>query len=201
MTGSGSKTVTVTGSLSDVNSTLAGLLDLDSSGASDTISLSASDSFGNTAGGKTVAVIVNGAPQVNAPASDVIGVSQTAAISGVSVTESGSTLNEPLTVVLTDTAGLLSANPGLGATVTGGGSTSVTIKGTFDQVDAALATLTDLESTGGSDQISVSATDGFGNAGSNSIPIGINGKPTVSAPAAATVGVGKSGQIAPVLIS
>ena len=65
---------------------------------SDTITLNASDSFGNAATAATIAVTVNGAPSIAAPASETIGVDQAATIAGVSLSESGNVSGETITV-------------------------------------------------------------------------------------------------------
>src|ERR1019366_7524471 len=91
-----------------------------------------------------------------------------------------------------DTSGLLSASIAGGAVVTGGGSNSLLITGTFTQVNAALGTLTDQETSPGTDTIALNATDGFGNVASpGSIGLTINGLPVIAAPALVTVGVAK----------
>ena len=74
-----------------MNSDLGTLKDTDSSVGPDTITLTASDSFGNVATTKTIAVTANGAPVITVPGAQTIGQNQSAAISGVSVTESGTT--------------------------------------------------------------------------------------------------------------
>ena len=61
MTGSGSTKLTITGSLSQVNGELATLTDTDGTVGSDTITLSASDSFGNQSAPQTIAVTAKAA--------------------------------------------------------------------------------------------------------------------------------------------
>ena len=173
-----------------MNATLGSLHDTDSSLTTDTITVNATDQFGNTAGAKTTTVTVNGVPSILATSPQVIGVGKVATISGVSVTESGNTTNEPLSVTVTDTSGNLSASTAGGAVVTGGGTDDVLISGTFAQVNAALLTLTDQENTAGSDTIVLNATDGFGNTASQAtIALTVNGLPTIAAPTAVTVGI------------
>ena len=103
------------------------------------------------------------------------------AISGVSVTESGSTSGEIFTVTLTDSHGLLSVNTsaaGGGGTISGAGTTSLTIVGTLSQVNADLATLTDNDNTPGPDIIKVTATDSLGNSASpQTINVTVNAPP------------------------
>jgi hypothetical protein len=61
VSGSGTTSLTITGSLTQVNSDLATLTDKDGTAGSDTITLNATDSFGNAATQKTIAVTVPGA--------------------------------------------------------------------------------------------------------------------------------------------
>ena len=67
----GGKTLTISGSYAAVNASLGTLYDTEpTAGVSvDTLTLNATDSFGNAATQQTVAVNVNGAPSITAPAS------------------------------------------------------------------------------------------------------------------------------------
>src|SRR5208283_4617138 len=58
VSGAGTTSLTITGSLSQVNSDLATLTDTDAAAASDTIAITASDSFGNTASQQPIVVTV-----------------------------------------------------------------------------------------------------------------------------------------------
>ncbi len=133
-----------------------------------TASLAVTDTAGNSFTASGNAVTVNGQPVIGDTApSQTIGVGEAAAISGVSLSESGNTVGETFTVTLTDTYGDLSANTsvsGGGGTIAGTGTTDLTISGTLSQVNADLTTLTDTDPTAVSDTIDVSATDSLGNA-------------------------------------
>jgi hypothetical protein len=65
ITGSGSNAMTVSGTLAQVNADLATLTDTDAKTPSDKITLNATDSFGNVAAAKTIAVTVSNAPAAN----------------------------------------------------------------------------------------------------------------------------------------
>ena len=107
------------------------------------------------------------APVITVPGAQTFDVNEATAITGVGVSESGNTSGETFTVTLTDTHGDLSANTSLaggGGTITGSGTTSLTLIGTLSQVYSDLGTLSDTDGTTGSDTIKVNATDGFGNA-------------------------------------
>ena len=80
--------LTITGSLSQVNGELATLTDTDGTVGSDTITLSASDSFGNQSAPQTIAVTVKGLqPVLTVPASQTLQQNNTTTISGVGLSE------------------------------------------------------------------------------------------------------------------
>jgi hypothetical protein len=200
ITGSGTTNLTITGSLSQLNSDLATLTDQDSTAGSDTITLNAVDSFGNTAAPPTIAVTVNGLPVIAAPTSGAVGVNQPSPITGVSLSESGNTAasGETFKVTLTDTYGDLSAR---GSGVSGSG-TNLTIVGSLSQVNSDLATLTDQDGTAASDTIALAASDSFGNAAApQTIAVTVNGTPAIVAPPSTTLGVGKTDAISGVSLS
>src|SRR5258707_11090783 len=93
----------ITGTLAVVNADLATLTDTDSNLAADTITLTALDSFGNTAAQKQIAVTVNGLPVITAPATATVAQGSATAISGVSLSETGNTTGDTFTVTLVDT--------------------------------------------------------------------------------------------------
>ena len=199
VTGSGTTSLTITGSLSQVNSDLATLSDTDATAGSDTITLHATDGFNNSATAQTIAVTVNGLPVIAVPGAQTLGVGQAAAIAGVSLSETGNTSGETFTVTLTDTNGELSAS---GTGVTGSGTTSLTITGSLSQVNSDLATLSDTDATAGSDTITLHATDGFNNiATAQTIAVTVNGPPVIAVPGAQTLGVGQAAAIAGVSLS
>ena len=114
--GSGTTSLTITGSLAQVNSDLGTLTDTDAATAADTITVNASDSFGNSAAPQSIAVTVTsaiGPLAITAPASATVGVGQAGAISGVSISrDRPTTSGETFTVTLADTNGVLSATGG-----------------------------------------------------------------------------------------
>ena len=93
----------------------------------------------------------------------------------MSETGNTTTSDETFTVVVSDNAGVLSANAGAaggGGTITPSNSNkTLTIAGTLSQVDADLTTLTDDESSTSPDTLSLSATDSFGNSATKSLPV------------------------------
>ncbi len=103
-------------------------------------------------------------PVIAVPGAQNLTPGQTTLITGVSLSETGNVAGETFTVTLSDTSGDLSANksaPGGGGTITGSGTTGLTITGTLAQVNADLTTLKDTVAT--PDTIRLSATDSYGN--------------------------------------
>ncbi len=77
-----------------------------------------------------------------------------------------------LTIVLATSTGKLYADPAAGATVSGGGSSSLWITGTVTQVNAKLATLAYAEASAGADTLTISVLDQTGRiAALTSIPV------------------------------
>ncbi|WP_426437758.1 nidogen-like domain-containing protein [Bradyrhizobium genosp. P] len=155
--------LTITGTLSDVNSDLATLHVTNGTLGADTITLSAVDNLGNTASAQ-IATTVNDVPAITVGTdSHTFVAGHQAAIGGISLAESGNTTGEIFTVTLTDQHGVLSANAvGDGDTVSAAGTT-LSITGTLSDVNTDLATLIDTSATPGSDPIYVTAIDSLGN--------------------------------------
>lgn len=178
--GAGTTSLTIIGTLSQVNSDLATLTDTEGTPGSDTITLNATDSLGNSATPKTIDVTVAGLPSMTVPGPQTLALNKATLISDVSLSEFGNTSGETFTVTLTDTHGVLSAT---GSGITGSGTTNLTINGTLSQVNSDLATLTDTEGTPGSDTIMLNATDSFGNsAAQQTIDVTVSGLPVLAVP-------------------
>jgi hypothetical protein len=134
-------------------------------------------------------------PTTTVPGDETVTAGVTAAISGISVADADAgNASEILTVSLSDAGGQLAASTnagGGGGTITGSGTTFVTITGTLDQVNADLSTLTYTNSTAGTDSIDVATTDHRGGSDDHQIAVTINGNnnapPVISVPGAQTV--------------
>ena len=199
VSGSGTTKLTITGSLEQVNADLATLSDTDPSSGSDTITLTAKDSFNNSAQQQTIAVTASGGPVLTVPGAQTVGLNHATAIAGVSLAESGSSGDETFTVTLTDTHGLLSAS---GPGVSGSGTTKLTITGSLEQVNADLATLSDTDPSSGSDTITLTAKDSFNNsAQQQTIAVTASGGPVLTVPGAQTVGLNHATAIAGVSLA
>ena len=96
-----------------MNADLGTLKDTDNSAGPDTITLTASDSFGNAATPATIAVTASVTPVITVPGAQTLGINQLTAISGISLAESGATGSETFTVTLVDSNGQLTATGGV----------------------------------------------------------------------------------------
>ena len=100
VSGAGTTSLTVTGSLSQVNRDLATLTDTEANTASDMITINAADSYGGKAGPNQIVVTVEGPPVVTVPVIQTLQHNQATAISGISVSETGAAGHETFKVVL-----------------------------------------------------------------------------------------------------
>ena len=161
ITGTGTTGLTIAGTLAQVKADLATLTDKDASLAADSIAVNANDGRGGIAAPQTIAVTVNAPPVIAAPGSALVQQTQATAVAGISVTDADAvSAGETITVTLSGASGLLSA-VGTG-TITGAGTTGLTIAGTFAQVNADIATLTDKDASLTADSITVNASDSRG---------------------------------------
>ncbi len=176
VTGSGSESLSIIGSLSDVNAALTTLTDADPSTASDAVALRVTDSFGNTASTSISVTVAPLAPQFTRPSSLTI-IEGLATPLGVSLAEPGVFTGETLTATVADTGGVLSAS---GSNVTGSGSHNLMITGSVQQVNAVLATLTDTYASVQSDTVTFRLADSLGNAANTSINVTASPSPPVA---------------------
>ena len=172
ITGSGTTSLTISGTLAQVNADLATLSISDSTLATDAIAITASDNKDGTASPKSIELDINAKPIIAAPPAINLDQGVSAAIPGVTISDADALSGETYTVTLADVAGLLSANTGAGGggTVTGSGTTSLTITGTLAQVNADLTTLSIADSALAGNSISLTAID---NKGGTAAPLSI----------------------------
>ena len=125
------------------------------------------------AGGTLIALAPDAAPKVIAPTSLTDHATSPLAISGVSITSAtAAAAQETLTVTVSDLAGVLAVSTGAGgAAVYKAGPTALTLVGSLDQVNGALATLTYAETAVGMDKISLLAGNGNGLSGRGAITV------------------------------
>jgi hypothetical protein len=185
----GGETLTISNAtLAQVNADLTTLTDTEPTTASDTISYGLSDSNSGTANPASTTLTVNGVPTISAPGSANVTQNSAGAVGTITIGETGNTTTsgETFSAVVSDGAGVLSANTGAtnggGSITPSGGGTTLTFAGTLSQVNADLTTLADDDASTSADTITVHASDSFGNSDATdaSIPV------TVSAAATAT---------------
>ena len=129
-----------------------------------------SDSLGDSAPGTVITAVTPG-PALDVPVKRMaIDFGQATAIPNLALRlVAGKEQGAIFTVELTDAQGLLTAT---GAGVSGGGTTDLVLTGDLAQVNAALATVTDISGAAGRDTITLSASDNLGRqAGDKSIAI------------------------------
>jgi hypothetical protein len=174
ISGSGTASLTISGSLIQVNADLSTVTDLENAAGTDTILVATNDGRGGS-DSHQIAVAINAPPVTTVPGAQSVPAGVASPIAGVSVADADAvSAGETITVVLSDTSGQLSANsgaPGGGGTIGGAGTTGLTISGTLDQVNADLSTLTYLANTGGTDAITLATGDGRGGSDSQQIAV------------------------------
>jgi len=192
VTGEGSSALTIGGDLAAVNTALASLTDTSAHTGADALTVGAANSLGDVGTAQTVAVTVNSAPVLAAPAPQVIGVNQTATLGAIGLTESGNTAGETFTVTLADTNGVLAAAQAGNDTVSTAGST-ITVSGTLADVLLSLGKVTDTNATTGADNITLTAHDSLGNSAvAQSASVTVNGLPVLTVPASQVITQGQA---------
>jgi 20S proteasome alpha/beta subunit len=162
VSGSGTSSLTITGTLSQVNNALGTLnyVTAVSAGSGESIFITTTDSDGSTTS-KIIGVTVIASDDTvreTVPSSITAAAGQTFAFAGASAVQvNDDGLNgETFSTVIFDNAGTLSAS---GTGVSGSGTHSLSITGTLSQVNAALNTLTYSNSSAGADTITVTTSD------------------------------------------
>jgi hypothetical protein len=191
VTGSGTKSLTLSGTLTGVDAELAtlaykGTLKGTASSATDTITIATSDGDGGTSGGSIAVKINHVPPAITAPSSLKELSGQTVALTGFNVTDKDTiSAAGNFTVTLTDKNGVLSATAETGATVTGAGTGKLILAGSLTGIQDELATLT---YTGGptgtkstlSDTLTINAQDSRNGSSSKTTKITIGHLPPVT---------------------
>ena len=195
LSGSGTHTISVSGTLAQINADLATLTYTAGTGAgSDSISIDVWDQAGLEAD-ESIPVTVTAAtvtpptttttpagPSIALPASENVHAGSTSAVSGVSVTDAFAAAN-PGAMVLNVSAGsgdiaMTGAN---GAALSGSGTQAMSVSGTLAQINADLATLTyTAGSSDGSDTISINVWDQEGLQTTKTIAVTVSGNPPIT---------------------
>jgi hypothetical protein len=201
-TSNGTASFTVTGTISNLDAALSGLIYHPTSNftGSDSLAISITDPGDSLSASTSVALTVSAPspPTIAAPSTGTVAENGSLAFStgggnAISVSDaSAGTGSDSLTISVTHGTLTLASTSGL--TITGGanGSASVTVSGTVANLDAALNGLTYKPTTGfsGSDSLSISVNDpGDGLSASGSVGLTVNATiaPAITAPATASV--------------
>jgi hypothetical protein len=199
VSGNGTPTVSVTGTLANLNADLNGLVYTPNASfyGQDTLSFSVTDTGTSLSDLTTTNIVVNpprppaitvpGALSMNENTPVVFSSAHGTAI-GFSDSFAGST-PETLTLNVTDGSLALGSTSGL-TSVSGDNSASITATGTLAEINAAVSGLTYTPNSGfsGSDSLQISLTDTGDNlTGSASVGLTVKGEPSVSGPSAINV--------------
>ncbi len=172
-------TLTLLGTLDQVDQGLAALAYESSAVGTDTVSVALTDAAGNGGGGllsvvtTAMPVGTTGTITLSAPTSLDGTVGQILALAGLSIADTGAVASTTITATVTDadgTLGLLRGTPAPGAIETSDGHT-LTLTGTLDQVNREVAALAYQGSAAGTDTVSVTVTDSVGNAGGGTLAV------------------------------
>jgi von Willebrand factor type D domain len=181
VTGDHSSSLTLTGDVADVNQELASLTETaQGSALTDSLVVTATDSALQTAN-TIIAVSINHPPELSLPPSAFEAPGGTEPLSGIRVSDADAIASgETLHVVLSDSAGKLSATQSGSGIIAGAGSTHLTLTGNLTDVNAELASLTFNGTTG--DTLAVSVDDGRGLSANGTLAVGVSGPLTFNAP-------------------
>ena len=190
LTGSGTHTISVSGTLAQINADLATLsYTAGSSAGTDSISVYVSDQAG-VAATESIAVTVTTpttvtGPIITVPSTDSVTAGAVATVAGASVADAFAA-SHPGTMVLnvSDVTGLIAMTSG-GTRLAGSGTHAMSVTGTLAQVNADLATLCyTAGSSVGSDTISVNVWDQAGLSSTKTIDVTVSAMPTITIAAA-----------------
>ena len=204
VTGSGSKSLTLSGTVAAVNAELAGLqYAIASGGTSDTVAIRATDLYGGTSTFSVEIDTINAAPPTVVLANP-INTSAQATIAAPYLTvqdPATATSNGRVTVTLSSSLGSFSTSaiaevqvaPVVSALALGGASTTntFTLSGTVAAVNTALSHLAyTANSQAGIDLVNISVADSLGGAATSQFKFNVVQRPTIALPAAGMVRVG-----------
>jgi hypothetical protein len=191
---SGTSSMTITGTLTNLNAALNGLVYTPSAGyrGPDLLQMSVNDSGDNLSGSAAVSITVNAPPTVAAPATASVNENGSWTFSGtISLTDVAAGNNSD-SLALSVAHGTLTLATTSGLTFTAGanGGASFTVTGSVANLNAALNGLIYRPTANyiGSDSLAISISDpGDGLSASTSVALTVNNLPAITAPATATV--------------
>ncbi len=209
MTGEGTTSLTLSGSLAAINADLASLTyQAGQTTGTDWLWISANAANAPQGIGHVVVTVAPPvvaasavAPVVTVPASFTAVAGTTDPLTGVSVADSQAGVT--ITVALADKAGLLTTNPATGVSEQGEGTTMLTLVGSVASINADLATLTYRAGAAtGTDPLTVTAAaNGAQAAGSVAITVTAPPAPVATSPAGLILAAGTTGGVAGVRVA
>ncbi len=191
----GSSSMTINGTLANLNTALAALAyapKLNYTG-SDSLQISAIDSGDSFSGSASVAITVQAPPVISAPATAGLNENTSYTFSGSSITLADSTASgtsDSLSLSVVDGKLTLGSTTGLTFSAGANRASSMTVTGTLANLNAALNGLVYAPNAGysGPDSLQISVNDTGDNlSGSAAVSITVNAPPSIAAPATATL--------------
>jgi hypothetical protein len=186
--------MTVTGTLANLDAALNGLVYAPIAGYSgaDSLQMSVNDTGDNLTGSAAVSITVNAPPAVTAPATASVNENASLTFSGtISIADAAaSATSDSLTLSIGHGKLTLGSTTGLTFSSGANGTSSMTITGTVANLNAALNGLVEAPNSGysGADSLHIFLADsGDGLSNSATVAITVNAPPSVTAPAAASV--------------
>jgi Galactose oxidase, central domain len=192
--GNGTSSMMVTGTMTNLNAALNGLVYTPTNGytGTDALGITLHDTGNSLSGSATVAVVVSAFPPpvVTAPSGANVNENGTLAFPGtIKLTDSGASgTSDSLTLSVSDGKLALASTTGLTVTAGANNSSSMTVTGTLANLNAALNGLVYTPTTGfsGHETLQVAVSDsGDHLSGSGTVPISVN--PFVTAPASIAI--------------
>jgi len=184
LTGSSARAIFVSGTLAQLNAELATLSY--TAGATvghDQLSITITDQSGTNFNVAVQVSIVAGVPtppsgpSISAPSSESVAAGQSVPVSGVQVADTYAASHPgQLALNVSSTGGSITMTGADGTALPGSGSASISVQGTFADINAELASLTFAAGTAAaSGQISVNVYDQLGLSADIAIPVSVNG--------------------------
>ncbi len=192
----GSSSLTVTGTLANLNASLAGLVYAPNSGysGSDSLQISLKDTVDGLTGSASVAITVIGPPSVSAPTNATVIVNASYTFSGtISLSDAAaSASSDSLTLSVSDGKLTLSSTTGLTFTTGSNNTSSITVTGTLASLNAAVSGLVYTPNSGylGSDLLKLTLADSgdsLSGSATVAITVGNYAAPSIAAPATAAL--------------
>ena len=185
LSGSSTQAIFVSGTLAQLNAELATLsYTAGATAGHDQLSLTVTDQSGNNFDVAVQVSTATGAtppppsgPSISAPSSETVAAGQSVPVSGVQVTDAYAASHPgQLALNVSSTGGNIAMTGANGTALPGSGSASISVQGTFADINAELASLAFTAGTAAaSGQINVSVYDQLGLSADAAVPVSVTG--------------------------